>query len=467
MSGGGVPEAPPCRFHIAIPSRGRPRDLYLRTYRKLVWRHELEAVTTVFVQTPEDLAAYSAQIPRLRVVLAEGQGLAAAQEAIRQHYPVGSRVVVAHDDVTRVVQLRDRRSRRFEDVRRLFEVAFDVMDLYGLTLGGLAPTDNSLNEAHPEAKVSLGLRFIYDPLHFEIITRRPMSLVTVLKHDVERSIWHYRQDGGVLRLASFAAGTRHSAHAPDHAELEAKDLEALKVAYADEIFCFRQRKGHYRAVQLKPLPYRGTASDAEAQAAFLQRMGDFSVRPDLSLPGGRLLQLLQERKWRVNDQRTNVVDPARRVSVVSKHGNETLRADVPLFSEGFQEGPVFEACSAVLPEGVSFDFVTINRNLRTYPHRDVGNEGPSMILFLGRFEGGALVLETGDRFEEAGRLRVFDGRLLHWNEPITGGTKYSVVFYNRGSHRLKANSALSHSGAVTNPNLETFDGAEVPFAEAT
>ena len=460
----GDSDAPPCRFHLAIPSRGRPKDLYLRTYRKLVWRHELEAVTTVFVQTPEDLAAYTAQLPRLRFVLAEGRGLAAAQEAIRRHYPPGSRVVVAHDDVTRVVQLRDRRARRFEDVRRLFEAAFDVMELYGVTLGGLAPTDNSLNETYPEAKVSLGLRFIYDPLHFEIITQHPVPLVTVLKHDVERSIWHYRRDGGVFRLASFAVGTRHRAHAKDHAELEARDLETLRVAYSDEILCFRSRRGSYRAIQLKALPYRGTASDVEAQAAFVERLGNFTVRPDLSLPGGRLLHLLQERKWRVNDQRTNVVNPARRITVLSKNGKETLRADAPLFSEGFQEGPVFDACLAVLPAGVCFDFVTINRNLRTYPHRDVGNEGPSMILFLGRFEGGALVLETGERFEEPGRLRVFDGRLLHWNEAITGGTKYSIIYYNRGSQRLKPNSAPAHSGPAACQSLDAVDGTVVPFA---
>jgi hypothetical protein len=460
-------------FHVAIPSRGRARGLFLQTYRKLVWRHGLEGVTTVFVQTPEDLEAYAAALPRVRVVLAEGEGLAAAQEAIRAHYPAGSRVVVAHDDVTRVVRLRDGRARRFEDVSRLFAAAFAVMEAYGLTLGGLAPTDNSLNEVATEDKVTLGLRFIYDPLHFEVVGAEPLPLVTRLKHDTERSIWHYRRSGGVLRLASFAVGTRHSARAPDHARKEALDLAALRLAYPEEIACFRRRKGGYSSVLLRPLPYRGCPyrageAELEAQALFDRLLGDFDVAPDLTLPGGRLLRLLQERKWRVNDQRTNVVPPELRVLVRSKRGTETLRADAPIFSEGFGEGEVFEACQAALPPGLAFDFVTVNRNLCTHRHQDAGNSGLSAIIFLGSFEGGALVLEDGRRFEAPGVLRVFDGRLPHWNEPITGGTKYSVIYYNRASRRLKPNcEVLPPDHPPPTPEaadgLLAFDGTPVPF----
>ena len=44
--------------------------------------------------------------------------------------------------------------------------------------------------------------------------------------------------------------------------------------------------------------------------------------------------------------------------------------------------------------------------------------------------GGALHLESGRVFEETGVFHEFDGgRLLHWNAPITAGTKYSVVYY--------------------------------------
>jgi hypothetical protein len=366
------------------------------------------------------------------------------------------------------MHFRDGHSRRFEDVARLFAAAFEVMEAYGLTLGGLAPTDNPLNELKTEAKVSLALRFVYDPLHFEIVGSEPVLLVTKLKHDAERSIWHYRRSGGVLRLASFGVGTRHAvARKEGHAAQEALDLEALRAAYPEEVASFRRRQGGYSSIVLRALPYRGAGpeaeAEAEAEALFDRALGDFHVVPDLTCPGGRLLRLLQVRKWRINDQRTNVAPPERRVLVRSRRGKEAVRADLPLFSEGLGEGEVFEACLAALPPGLTFDFVTINRNLCTYRHQDAGNAGLSMILFLGRFEGGALVLEDGRRFEAPGVLRAFDGHMPHWNEPITGGTKYSVVYYNRGSHRLRSHSAEVQHQAHAAVDVQAFDGTPVPF----
>ena len=48
------------------------------------------------------------------------------------------------------------------------------------------------------------------------------------------------------------------------------------------------------------------------------------------------------------------------------------------------------------------------------------NLGESAIMFLGDFQGGALLLEDGRRFETRGVWHRYDGRaLLHWNEDIT------------------------------------------------
>ena len=58
-------------------------------------------------------------------------------------------------------------------------------------------------------------------------------------------------------------------------------------------------------------------------------------------------------------------------------------------------------------------------------------------MFLGDFEGGALLLEDGRRFEKRGVWHRYDGRaLLHWNEDITAGTKYSVIVHNNEARPL-------------------------------
>lgn len=457
-------------FHIAIPSRGRVREFYLQTYRKLIYRYSLEAETTVFVQTPEDLTAYTEAYPRVHVVLSPGIGQAAAQEAIRQHYPLGTRVVVLHDDLTRVVRMRDCRIRRFEDVRRLFRVAFEVMERFGVTLGGLAPTTSALCEIETVQKVTLALRFIYDPLHFEIISDTPVQTSTAGKQDAERSIQHYRRCGGVLRLTAFSVSTRHRPTG-DHRETDAQDCTLIKQVYPEEVAKIRTHRGGYTSLVLKSLPYRGplaaekgaAACEREAERLFYEKLGDFDVTPDLETPGGQLLALLQNFAWNVNELRTAVVPPERRAIYVSKRNKlESVRVDIPLYSYSLHEGEIFEACQAVLPRGLHFDFVTVNKNICCYPHRDTGNAGPSLILFLGKFEGGALCTEAGDCFSETGVFHAFDGTQLHWNQPLIGGTKYSIVYYNRASAILKNNSEK-----ISNPSgaqdLALANGERVRF----
>ncbi len=81
--------------------------------------------------------------------------------------------------------------------------------------------------------------------------------------------------------------------------------------------------------------------------------------------------------------------------------------------------------------------VTLNRNTVCRPHRDKKNVGESAIMFLGDFEGGALLLEDGRRFEKRGMWHRYDGRaLLHWNEDITARTKYSVIAHNNEARPL-------------------------------
>jgi len=461
-------------FHIAIPSRGRVHEFYLQTYRKIIYRYSLEAETTVFVQTQEDLEAYVAAYPRIKVVLTPGTGLEAAQEAIRRHYPPKTRVVVLHDDVTRVVRLRDGLIRRFEDVRRLFRVVFEVMEAYGVTLGGLAPTTNAMTEIEMLQKVTLSLRFVYDPLHFELLREEPVTMRSLSKHDAERSIQHYRRSGGVLRLAAFGVSTKHSPSAR-HREADAQDCALMKREYPEEIFKIKTHRGGYSSLILRPLPYTGPVSvhgggslssaacESGAEALFKEKLGDFDVTPDLETPGGRLLDLFQRFAWNINELRTAVVPPERRVVCISKRNKlESVRVDVPIYSYSLHEGEIFDACMSVLPANVRFDFATVNKNLCCYPHRDAGNAGPSLILFLGKFEGGALCTEDGDRFDEAGVLHAFDGSKLHWNEPLTGGTKFSVVFYNRASANLRSNSQKLES--PTGPqDVGAVHGTRVPF----
>ena len=94
---------------------------------------------------------------------------------------------------------------------------------------------------------------------------------------------------------------------------------------------------------------------------------------------------------------------------------------------------MLEIVQEMLPEA-GITELCLNKNVVCSPHRDKKNYSPSYILFLGHFEGGALVLEESKkRYEEK---EVWHGPFLgsevtHYNEPIISGDKYSVVAYSR------------------------------------
>ena len=109
-------------------------------------------------------------------------------------------------------------------------------------------------------------------------------------------------------------------------------------------------------------------------------------------------------------------------------------------SEYHAQGNIYKFVKGMLPEwfvqGELFG-VTLNRNTVCQPHRDKKNIGDTAIMFFGDFEGGALLLEDGRRFEERGVWHRYDGsRLLHWNEEITAGVKYSVIAHNNTTRPL-------------------------------
>ena len=92
---------------------------------------------------------------------------------------------------------------------------------------------------------------------------------------------------------------------------------------------------------------------------------------------------------------------------------------------------------AIVP--FAYDGITVNQNNVCPLHYDKGNLGSSLIVSGGEYEGGELRIEKGIRtsgpvgeWEEIDTCYnpfVFDGHRRHWNNDITSGFKWSVVFF--------------------------------------
>ncbi len=103
--------------------------------------------------------------------------------------------------------------------------------------------------------------------------------------------------------------------------------------------------------------------------------------------------------------------------------------------------PELHACCRKLiarhdPEFV-YDCIQINKSYQMTWHVDRNNRSESIILGLGDYTGGELLVkgEDGqvDSIDIRNRLVKFNGRMLHCNAPFTG-TRYSLVFFRLRKH---------------------------------
>lgn len=78
----------------------------------------------------------------------------------------------------------------------------------------------------------------------------------------------------------------------------------------------------------------------------------------------------------------------------------------------------------------SYTTIAVNKNVVTRPHVDKYNVGPTLILGLGKFKGGNLVV-SGKEFDLSQQKWVyFWGKDEHYNTPLKGkGVKYTVTYF--------------------------------------
>lgn len=87
-----------------------------------------------------------------------------------------------------------------------------------------------------------------------------------------------------------------------------------------------------------------------------------------------------------------------------------------------------ELASAEVPD-FHYTTIQVNKNVVTNPHRDKYNVGPTLIVGLGDFHGGALVV-NGETFSlSSHRWLYFWGKDEHYNTPLTRGTKYTITLF--------------------------------------
>ena len=96
---------------------------------------------------------------------------------------------------------------------------------------------------------------------------------------------------------------------------------------------------------------------------------------------------------------------------------------------------LYDLCKKYIQElnpDFAYTTICVNKNLVCKPHKDSKNGGDSLIVGLGDYEGGDLFIE-GEKHNIRYNHKIFNGsEKEHWNNEITSGTKYSIIYYIGG-----------------------------------
>ena len=156
--------------------------------------------------------------------------------------------------------------------------------------------------------------------------------------------------------------------------------------------------------------------------------------------------LLKKRAWSQTCLRTNLAKPED--VYISPKGFKRVHLKSNLVGYTTHQDRLLRAAlELIAPEWWGNDTqITINNQIVCPPHVDKNNAEYSYIAFVGKFTGGALVFESGERYEEPYMWYKIDAfNTLHWNEAITSGTKYSIIIFKSKrksfSRNKRSNSA--------------------------
>jgi hypothetical protein len=115
------------------------------------------------------------------------------------------------------------------------------------------------------------------------------------------------------------------------------------------------------------------------------------------------------------------------------NGNPKVKFDTPFqpasnnlkFPELYQQ---LKTLINVICPNFEYNTITVNHNFKCLPHYDRANKSPSLIVTLGNYSGGELVVE-GCEIDIHWRPLIMNGSTAqHWTKDFNG-ERYSIIYY--------------------------------------
>lgn len=410
-------------YFIAIPSYKRAKICNEQTLTTLHSMGISKEKIDVFV-VEEEYDEYLGELNPAyynKLVIGE-KGLIKQREFIEKYYPNGVSIVSLDDDVKSIdLTLTD-----FTDLNCFFLQAFQDLRTYNAFIWGVYPVFNPFFR-QSKSYLSTELKYIVGAFYGFI--NRPnilkLDLKTDSKEDVERTLKYFLYDGIVLRYNKIGFSTQYYGNDGGGLGKFNDRLETMKQSalYLQNIYPtltdIKIRKNGMHEVILKHKQLKD-----ENNVINLPKINPEDVNILYDLLEGIVIPFKRGK----NNRRGFPIHRASTYGFIRNryNGKYGLSAASLRYPEIYTE--LLNLGHLICP--FKFNSIHVNHNVVCPPHVDSKNQGKSLLISFGDYEGCKLVINNKE-YDANCQPIIFDGSCLeHFNTPLISGTKYSIIFFN-------------------------------------
>ncbi len=411
-------------YVIAIPSYARAELIKNYTLSVFDKCNIPNDKITIFVANQEEYDTYKSKLGDKYKIVIGVIGLENQRNFISNYYDEGQNIFFCDDDIQRLAFKDEDAPRKLKDFDNLNEFllkAFKITKDNNTILFGVYPVDSSLFMKY---ETTCHLTYIVGAC-YGMINDKSIILENANKEDFERTLKVYDKYGKVIRFNNVCIKTKYYTNKGGMQSygrtLEDNNnrVEYLVSQYPKYAKILKKKNSEYLEIKL------------------------ISKKQLVPSTKDKLLEYLKTFKFPKNRDRINI-SGVEKVVNNRKVGNPVssitlglvkprhLRKDQAYISKLSQQHPIlYQLCQDYIKElnpEFHYTSITLNKNLVCKEHRDSNNKSLSLIIGIGDYEGGNLYIE-GVKHNIKDNPVIFNGNNLHYNDEITYGDKYSLVYY--------------------------------------
>lgn len=444
---------------VAIPSYNRPVEIAKKTLHTLSEGGVPASKIFVFV-VADQLAEYKSTVdPSLYGHIIVGKkGLVNQRQFISDYFPKDKLIFSMDDDIKSIKKkVSDTKLATVKDLPAFISKGFAEMKKYHANLWGIP---GYANTRFLRGGVSNSLKYIIGAVYGYKNLKDPALRLKFgdNQEDKERTMRFWLRDKSVVRLNDYAPYTQYYAPGGMENAQRKKDTKEFTAKLVEEFpgYLKQIQKPQYGIYDLMFL--RKKADDEMKGEGFVRRViegEEDTSRTTLPIRNrkvftetrDKLLEVLRDTTIPpLGSARKSIKQDVSRADIIGSIGRTiTLgfgdtRHGVKEYATNKRHPELLRRLAAfgnaVVPVGWDYNAITLNEGVKARKHKDRKNLGPSVIIGIGDFTGGAIrVWDEDDANPKDYNLHdhpvMFNGgRLFHQTQPFKG-ERYTMIFYKQ------------------------------------